>query len=228
MTIHVVCPGCHKRFQVSDKFAGKKGPCPGCKTEISVPEKGKEVVVHEPQSFGPKGTKGHGVLKPIFREETRLSVNMAVVIGGSIIVVLIVAVLMRLTYGKAVPTMILALGALLLAPPLALGGYAFLRDAELEPHRGTKLYLRVGICAVLYAGIWGGLWLLHIYVFREADFTLPQMAIIVPIMLLAGGGAAYTTLDLEYLSGVLHFSLYLVVSVALRLLMGLSAFPSTM
>jgi hypothetical protein len=227
MTIHVVCPGCHKRFQVSDKFAGKKGPCPNCKAEISIPAEGEEVVVHEPQSFGPKGKAGRAVLKPIFREETRLSAIMAVVIGGSIFIVLLAAVLMRMTFGDAVPTFFLALGALLLAPPLSLGGYAFLRDAELEPHRGIKLYVRVAICAVLYAGLWGALWLLNLYVFRGAPFTLPQMALIVPVMLLAGGGAAFAALDLEYLSGVLHFSLYLVVSVALRLLMGLSAFPST-
>src|SRR6476661_3159539 len=30
MAIAVVCPSCHARFQVQDKFAGKEGPCPKC------------------------------------------------------------------------------------------------------------------------------------------------------------------------------------------------------
>ena len=34
MAIDVTCPSCHTRFQVSDKFAGKSGPCPKCKNTI--------------------------------------------------------------------------------------------------------------------------------------------------------------------------------------------------
>ena len=26
MSIHVICPGCMTQFEVSDRFAGKKGP----------------------------------------------------------------------------------------------------------------------------------------------------------------------------------------------------------
>ena len=39
MPISVVCPGCKARFNVSDKFAGKKGPCPKCKTVLTVPRR---------------------------------------------------------------------------------------------------------------------------------------------------------------------------------------------
>ncbi|MEC8508925.1 MAG: MJ0042-type zinc finger domain-containing protein, partial [Planctomycetota bacterium] len=34
MSIRVTCPGCHARFNVSDQFAGKSGPCPKCKKTI--------------------------------------------------------------------------------------------------------------------------------------------------------------------------------------------------
>ena len=43
MAITIVCPGCHKRFSVSDNFAGQSGPCPKCKTVIKIPEKSTEV-----------------------------------------------------------------------------------------------------------------------------------------------------------------------------------------
>ena len=45
MPIQVTCPKCFTRFSVSEKFAGKKGPCPKCKSEITVPDVGEEVVV---------------------------------------------------------------------------------------------------------------------------------------------------------------------------------------
>lgn len=38
MPILVTCPGCKAQFNVSDKFAGKQGPCPKCKAVISIPK----------------------------------------------------------------------------------------------------------------------------------------------------------------------------------------------
>jgi hypothetical protein len=37
MPIHVVCPICKAEFNVSDKFAGRQGPCPKCKSPIKIP-----------------------------------------------------------------------------------------------------------------------------------------------------------------------------------------------
>ena len=60
MAILVVCPGCKKSFNVDDKFAGKTGPCPNCKTKITIPEKKAEVKIHAPDEFagGGKGVTG--------------------------------------------------------------------------------------------------------------------------------------------------------------------------
>ncbi len=74
MAILVVCPGCKKSFNVDDKFAGKTGPCPNCKTKITIPEKKPEVKIHAPDEFagGGKGVTGKLLLKPIARQETRI------------------------------------------------------------------------------------------------------------------------------------------------------------
>src|SRR6185436_17408582 len=87
MPISVVCPGCKKRFSVSEKFAGQKGPCPSCKAVIQIPDKAEEVVIHAPEEAGPKDSKGKTVLKPILREETRFDPKIAIGIAVAVIAV---------------------------------------------------------------------------------------------------------------------------------------------
>jgi hypothetical protein len=100
MAIDVTCAACKTRFQVSDKFAGKQGPCPKCKAVITVPSKKDEVVIHVPEGSGPKDSKGQLVLKPIARKETRLtSINIGIIVG-SVILVLMVSLALRVTYRK--------------------------------------------------------------------------------------------------------------------------------
>ncbi len=71
MSIQITCQKCHKRFKVSEKFAGKSGPCPNCKATIRVPEKSEEIVIHAPENLGPRNASGQAVLKPIEREEVQ-------------------------------------------------------------------------------------------------------------------------------------------------------------
>src|SRR5215510_14380386 len=96
MAIDVTCSSCHTRFQVSEKFAGKQGPCPKCKKVIKVPELKEQVVIHAPEVSGPTDSKGQAVLKPIGRTEVRLTTPMIVMIVGSVLMVLIVAFVLRL------------------------------------------------------------------------------------------------------------------------------------
>jgi hypothetical protein len=101
MAIDVTCASCKTRFQVSDKFAGKQGPCPKCKKIITVPTKKDEVVIHAPEGSGPKDSKGQLVLKPLTRKETRLTqVNIGIIVG-SVILILLMSLVLRITYAKA-------------------------------------------------------------------------------------------------------------------------------
>jgi len=222
MPINVVCPGCKKRFAVSDKFAGKKGPCPKCKTIIQVPEKGEEVVIHAPEDFGPKDSKGRAVLKPIARKETKVSPVVTGVIVVSIVVVLVVAWMFRSPEGE-VPTILLIVGAFGLAPPLAWAGYAFLRDDEFEPFQGRELWVRVGACSLVYALLWGLIPLIAGYGLRLEELELIHMAFIAPVLIGLGAFTAYVSLDFDFGMGALHYGLYLTVTVLLRLILGLPA-----
>ena len=69
--------------------------------------------------------------------------------------VLIVALLLRGL--DTIPPWVLGLGAFAVAPPLVWAGYSFLRDDELEPHRGKSLVLRVLICSARLRALVGRL-----------------------------------------------------------------------
>lgn len=227
--INVLCPGCKARFTVSEKFAGKKGPCPKCKTQITIPEKSTEdIKVHAPETFGPKDAKGKATLQPIFREERKFSPVIAASIGGGVVLVFALALIMRFNYPKPAdklqfPTFFLALGSILLAPPLAYLGYQVMRDDELEPHRGQSLWIRLGIVSAVYVAIWAMLWGLISYLpFGDMTQELYFVAIAFAVMTGLGAGAAFAALDLDYMKGMLHYGLYLLVTVLLRVVIGLS------
>ena len=153
MAISVVCPSCLKRFQVSDKFAGKSGPCPNCKATIQVPA--VEVKVHVPEEFASGGRTAAGKLatKPIARIQAKLHpLTTAIVAGLTLLIVLAAWAGGRLHLFNTdtwAGYIMAALGLLVVSPLLVIAPYTFLRDEELEPYRGKQLYLRAGACAGL-------------------------------------------------------------------------------
>ncbi|MBB76796.1 MAG: hypothetical protein CMJ75_20005 [Planctomycetaceae bacterium] len=219
MAIQVTCPGCKKRFEVSDKFAGQEGPCPSpnCKTKIKIPAAGETVVVHAPEMYGPKGATGKAILKPITRKEIRFSPLVAGGIGLSILLVVGAAIAIRMS-GSTLSSPLLLLGALILAPALSLAGYVVLRDNELEPFRGKELMIRMLPGTVVFPL----LWILYFVVpgYLGLDQTgIEYTAIMIPITLAIGGFASYCALDLNYMSSAMHYGLYLVATAALCFVM---------
>lgn len=232
MPISVVCPGCKKRFNVSEKFAGQKGPCPSCKTVILIPEKAaEEVVIHAPEVAGPKDSKGAAVVKPILREETRFDWRYAAGIGVLVLVVFVAAWMIGSSYKPAkvgdprpVPVLWTALAALFLGPPLAFSGYSFLRNDEFEPYRGQEMWIRVFACGVVYAVLWGVFGYLPTWLGLKGSFETYQLMYVAPPLVAAGGFAAYVCFELEMMMCVLHYALYLLVTILLRLTAGMNAF----
>ncbi|MEX2139659.1 MAG: hypothetical protein WD894_10385 [Pirellulales bacterium] len=225
MAILVVCQSCKTRFQVNEKFAGKQGPCPKCKAVITIPKLDEQVVIHAPEEYAGGGSaaakdaSGRAVLKPLAREKPKLQPVMLVAAGAGVLVALVVAFFLK---GSEPNVWILGGGAFLLAPPLVLAGYFAMRDAESEPYRGTALWLRAGIVAVVYAGLWGIAALFGTFVFTDASPEVWQLIPPTAIMVVAGTIASLATLDLEPINAFFHYAFYLVVTVLLRVVMGLA------
>jgi cation transport ATPase len=223
MPIQVTCPKCFKRFQVSEKFAGKTGPCPNCKQQIKVPEKSEEVVIHAPDDGAPKDRAGKSVLKPLKRTETDVTRKGLLITAGAVLVAVGVAIGFRIAGGA--PLWAAVVGAILLGPPLVWAGYSFVRDSELEPYRGTELRNRV----LILSGILAALWLLYVFVpsyindlESPNEMSFVWFGIIFCVMMGLGAVASVASFELEFASGLAHAGLYFIVTTALALLSGIA------
>jgi type IV secretory pathway VirB2 component (pilin) len=225
MSILVICPGCKKQFQVSEKFAGKSGPCPQCKAVIKVPKKEEQVVVHTPEQFGSggRGASGKLALKPIARLEGRLRGRTMALIAVAAVLVLAVTLLggrQRLFVDHVVVSV---MGLLLISPALVIGGYQFLNGSEeLERYRGKSLWLRAGICALAYVVLWG----LFIFVLGYVSGPIRDGEIwiwffVAPPFFVVGSLAALSALDLDFSTGFFHYAFYVLVTMLLRWAAGL-------
>jgi hypothetical protein len=213
MSIIVVCPGCLKSFKVSDKFAGKTGPCPNCKRTLQVPTKESEVKIHAPEEFGGGGktTAGKLITKPIAHINVKLKPVAATILAVSVAGVLVATWVLG-HKGLLDSVAIVAAGLLVLSPLLAFAAYEMLRDDELDPYRGRSLYLRSVACGWAYASLWGGFAILspHIVTGEVWNwfFVLPFVAV--------GALVPMGAFDLEYGDGLFHCGFYLVATLLLR------------
>jgi len=226
MPIQVTCPKCFKRFQVSDKFAGKKGPCPSCKNTITVPDKDEQVVVHEQPDDAPKDRSGQSVLKPIKRTETKVTRKGLIATITAIVGVFAVALFFRLSGGEAgTPLWAQILGLIILAPPLVWAGYSFTYDQELEPYRGAELRNRVLLASALLALVWMVYAFVPAYLLdldHAAEMSYTTFGIFFCIMLGIGSVIAVATFELEVFGGVLLAGLYLLSVVLLAIVSGVT------
>jgi len=215
MAILVVCRNCMSRFSVSEKFAGRKGPCPKCKELIEIPKADEQVQVHAPEhsEAAARGATGELVLKPVAREKTDVPIAVWVGVGIAAAVLLLFAVVCR--FMDSVPTAMLWIAAIGLAPPCAAGSYFFLRDEELGGYTGKELWIRSSIAGMVHALCWLAFSYLRPVEIYEWFYMLPPLIAI-------GGAASYFALDLDFFSGVMNFCFYLVVTVLLAMVAGIS------
>lgn len=219
MPISVLCPGCKTRFQVSEKFAGKQGPCPKCKKVITVPEVSAddEVTIHTPEEFedGGRDSKGKLVGKPIRRKEAKISPLQIGLMAAAVVAVAVAAWLLGDKIQGSLP--LVAVGLLIVSPPICATAYGILRNDELEPYSGSSLWIRVSICALVYMLLWGG------YAMLPAELVggaWNWVFLAIPFLLI-GGVTAYSTLDLTFENAVIHYLFYLFLTMGLRWLAGL-------
>lgn len=215
MPISVTCSGCKATFTVSDKFAGKEGPCPKCKAKIKIPELGEQVTIHGPDE-GPAGAAtatGNPISKPIRRQETKLELIPTAIAAASAMVVVVAT----FALGKQLQDILAlrAVGLLVISPPIVAAGYTFLRNDDLEPHRGKSLWMRAGICGLAYAALWGGFYFVP-------EFADPFMWLfIVPPFLALGAGVAFASLEIDITNGFFHYTFYVALTLGLGWAAGL-------
>ena len=221
MPIHVICTGCHKRFNAPDRFAGKRGPCPHCKTIILVPLLEDQLVIHEPEDTQAKGGDGRSVLQPLRWEPEGFSRLQIALATAGILFVILIAILLRWTNEDPAtfPRGLLAAGLVLLALPISIGGYLFLREEEMGTFSRRAMLIRTGICAIAYCLVW------LIYAFLPGFMDMADSPVIHAavgtICLLLAGIAPWAALEFDYTNGLLHCGFHVVVTVTLCFIMGI-------
>lgn len=228
MSIRVTCEKCHTRFNVSEKFAGKEGPCPKCKTKIRIPAKSEEVQVHEPEISGPKDTRGRAVLDPVRRKELVVTPVHITLIVCLILGFLICALIFRFMFPEydSFPTAMLWISALVMAPPICFVAYLALRDGELGSYLGKELWLRILACSAIYALLWFAM-PIGKYAFNDSYETGSWVMALV-IMVGVGATAGMLTFDFDYLMGLVHYGMYLGLCLLGRLIAGIGALPGSL
>ena len=126
------------------------------------------------------------------------------------------AAVARVQWDRDPPAWFLLAGAVILAIPCARLGYAAIRDRELQPYRGRSLLLRTLICAAVFVALWVARGYL------PAEIEMWEWLYYAPVFIAVGAFAAFACFDFDSGSAISHFSLFLMVSAALRWLAGIT------
>ncbi|MGL4594000.1 MAG: hypothetical protein ACRCUY_04635 [Thermoguttaceae bacterium] len=219
MAIHVICPGCMKRFQVSDRFAGQTGPCPNCNSVITIPK--ASVTIHGGEEFasGGKTSSGKLLLKPI----SRLNVDFDPVRAGWYTLATLVFLLLTYFVGTfsmslAIRDTIGVIGVILVAFPLSFFGYFVMREVEtLFIPTGMDLYQLIGRCAIAYVAIWI---LFETFAwYMSANFI--SIWIFLGIFVIFASLASHALLDIEFDKAFFHALIFFFALIILRAAFGL-------
>lgn len=209
MAIDVICPGCHKRFQVSDQFAGQKGPCPGCKTIIQIPKLEDVVVVHERETTS---SGAPAKLNSIRRQHTTAGKSELLCASGALLAGLLSTILVRfLSEPEPDPGFFttLLIGSLLGSSTSLLGNIV-LRGQDNGSNYGRKTIVRACLVGVIYTVIWRLLVLLSDGLLVEDGSVILPAVIILAIALTAiSTFLPMFVFDFEYQQGLVHVALFI-------------------
>ena len=226
MSITVTCPGCHKKFVVSEKFAGKSGPCKYCKTIIHIPNEvpaAEKVVIHGGQTFssGGKNAQGKLVLKPLERSEKKFNRVRAIIITAGILGALLATFILGKVFNLNENFLIAAAGLCVVTPLIVGGLYPLVKkDEMLESIHGFDFYWRTGVISLVYAGMWAALSYL-MYTRTLTSQTPTMWAICTIALVLFGIFMCMCFYELEWGNAVFHTLAFVLVTLLLRYLAGI-------
>lgn len=225
MPIDVICPGCHKRFSVSDEFAGKKGPCPACQTVIEIPKLEDVVVIHERETTA---SGAPAKLDSIRRKSTtagKFELGLGI---GALIAALVLTVLgrMQLTEVDPNPAFLIKLFAGgLLGISSSVLGHIVLRGQDHGSVYSRKTIFISSVVGLAYTVIW------RLQVLISDGVLVQDGSIILPaVVILAIAFTVITTFlpmfvfEFEYQEGLTHVALFICSLTVYSLILGDIAF----
>ena len=218
MPIHVICPGCLKRFQVSPRFAGLKGPCPSCGEIIEIPKTSVDIKDADATKPKPKGEE-RILTRPIERLELEFEpVYIKYGILGVFGILLLAFLIGCIPMYDIVRSLVGVLGLCLVAFPLTLFGYHILRDRnQIFAFDGEELYRRAGITAAGY----GVLWMVLEFFLTAMRVNAVMSCVYIAIFAGLASFLACWFLELRNRDAFLHFCIFGIPVMILRFLMGL-------
>ncbi len=155
MAIRVICAGCMTSFEVDDRFAGKKGPCPKCGHIIEIPK--EKLVIHAPDTVTDgKKTKpvGHDARPILQRRFIYTGKQVFWAIMGTLGV--LAALFLVGAVGNPVLSAIVGIVAVFAcAFPICEFGYTLIRDEnDLEMFLGNEKHRRSFFASLAFAFSW--------------------------------------------------------------------------
>lgn len=212
MAIHVICPGCMARFEVSDRFAGKKGPCPKCGHIIEIPKENVTIVAPDEMVVDGKKVHNPDMVRPIERKTYSFTGQALVVNLAVAAAVLIVAAIFHFVHflPLAIPIGVLLGGTA--AFTLVKYGYMTFRDPDdLEIFLGGTLGKKSVIAAVILMFLWILYELLLLYM-NPGGMAL---AYLVPVAVLAAF-VPVVLFDMSFTDSLAVAAVFLLAVILLR------------
>ena len=157
MAIRVICSGCMTSFEVDDRFAGKKGPCPKCGHIIEIPK--EQVIIHAPDTIVDSSQKtarplGHDARPILQRRFVYTGKQVFWGVLGSLGAVAL-AYLVGALCSATVSAVFGAIAVFLIAFPIAEFGYMLIRDDnDLEMFLGNERHMRSLKVAIVFGVSW--------------------------------------------------------------------------
>jgi hypothetical protein len=217
MTIDVICSGCLKSFQVGDQFAGRSGPCPGCKTIISIPALEDQLIIEEPE-YKPGSPAGHTKIDGITRRPGVFQRFEFITLCSLFVLASAVAVLTRILQDDSQDILttttgvLFGVGLILMATASSLLGYGVLKDSEVMAFDRHTTILRTAITAAVYCLI-GSIFIVTTLLLDPID---PSRTLILSIVGIAcftiASFAPMVFYEMEMLQGALHVGIMICMT----------------
>jgi hypothetical protein len=216
MAIDIICSGCFKRFQVSDQFAGRSGPCPGCETIIAIPKLEDQIVIGEPDDKpGSPGSRTN--VKGIVRRVGFFQRFEVITLCSLFAVIAMFAVVIRILQTDPVTHLnwttgsLFGLGLILLSLGSSVLGYGVLKDSEIESFDRRNLIIRSISTAIIYFLLASG-FIACTLLFTHDDPRTLILAVVGIACFSIASFAPMVFYEMEFMQGALHVSIMICMT----------------